>query len=50
MVSSLRCTAYKLFGEIDYLHYYRRMINDFVIRQIWHKNKFVKLFLNNSIH
>lgn len=29
MVSSLRYTVYKLFGEIDYLHYYRRMIKDF---------------------
>ena len=29
MVSSLRYTVYKHFGEIDYLHYYRRMIKDF---------------------
>lgn len=29
MVSSLRHTVQKYFGNIDYLHYYRRMIKDF---------------------
>lgn len=29
MVSSLRHTVFKNFGEIDYLHYFRRMIKDY---------------------
>lgn len=33
MVSSLRHTIHKNFGEIDYLHYYRRMIRDYETRK-----------------
>lgn len=41
MVSSLRYTTHKNFGNIDYLHYFRRMIRDYESRKLSNKDSHI---------